>query len=381
LRRVVRRRGDDLTAENSRWVILVVHFAVLAVPPVIVSVGVLGERATASPALALSAGSGVLALQLRHSLAIARGKQPRAAVATILALAVLVYLPLPWFGWGWAAEQACLMASTPLLMRGRLAMAASAAPVLATMIFVVVDLYHQPLSDILYWAGYESFTLVVVAAVLYGSARMVAVLEELRRTRRELAEFAVRRERLRVSRDLHDLLGQSLSAVSLKGDLAVRLLPGDAPAAWAEVESLTQVAREALRDIRAISRDQHMVSLRAEIEGAATLAVAANIATTVQVDLPDLPPAVERTLAWAVREAVTNVLRHSRATTCAITAGTRGDIAYLCVVNNGAHPILNDGAGLPGLAERVRALSGSVTAGPTGHGEFHLLVELPRETP
>lgn len=374
--RVVERLTSD-----ARWIIVVVHVAVLAVIPVIVSVGLLGEPASGPPALALPAGLGILVLQLRHSLAVAGGRRPHGAVATVIALAVLVYLPLPWFGWNWTPQQACLMASAPLVLPTRRAITAAVLILLGAGAAVLVDLRRHPLPDILYWAGYEAFTLLAVASVLYGSARLVAVMHELRRTHGELAELAVGRERLRVSRDLHDLLGQSLSAISLKGDLAVRLLPRDPPAARAEVESLTQVARDALHGVRAITRDAHTVSLRTEIDGAATLTAAAHITTTVQLDLPDLTPAVESTLAWAVREAVTNVLRHSRATTVTIVAGTRNDIVYLSVVNDCAGPIGNNGQGLTGLTERVQALRGTVSSGPTGHGEFHLLVELPQENP
>jgi two-component system sensor histidine kinase DesK len=84
-------------------------------------------------------------------------------------------------------------------------------------------------------------------------------------------------------------------------------------------------------------------------------------------------------LAWAVREGVTNVLRHSRATTCAISAGLRDGVVHLSVVNDGADPGGPAGSGLLGLAERVRALSGSFAAGPVEPGGFRLAVELPRE--
>jgi two-component system sensor histidine kinase DesK len=233
---------------------------------------------------------------------------------------------------------------------------------------------------LVYWTAYLAFGLTMLTATLYGSARLVAVQQELRRTRGELAGTAVAAERLRVSRDLHDLLGQSLSAISLKGDLAVRLLARDTGAARAEVEDVARVAREALHGVRAITRDgSHAVHLRAEIDGATTLMRAAHIAPRVDVDLPELPPPVEGTLAWAVREGVTNMLRHSRATTCDIRAGTRDGIVHLSVVNDGADPGGPAGSGLLGLAERVRALSGSFTAGPVEPGGFRLAVELPRE--
>jgi two-component system sensor histidine kinase DesK len=168
---------------------------------------------------------GVLALQLRHSFAIARGARPRGVVWTLLAQAVLVYLPMPWFGWTWVALQATLMASVPLVLRGWRAAAAVAAPLVATNVAAVAGLdpvlYPVPA---LYLVSYWTILPVCLAAALYGSARLVRLLGELHETRAELAALAVGQERQRVSRDLHDLLGQSLSAVALKGDLAIRLL-------------------------------------------------------------------------------------------------------------------------------------------------------------
>ena len=220
---------------------------------------------------------------------------------------------------------------------------------------------------------------MVLTAALYGSARLVRVLEELQATRAELAELAVGRERLRVSRDLHDLLGQSLSAVSLKGDLAIRLLPRDPPAARAEIESLTGVARDALAGIRTVTRGEHLLSLRTETEGAAALLRAAGIDARIDLDVPKLSQPVEQMLAWALREGVTNVLRHSQARTCSITAGSRDGRLWLEIVNDGVQASADAGGGLTGLAERARAVSGSVTAHGTGDGQFRFRVEVPEE--
>src|SRR5262249_58919238 len=115
--------------------------------------------------------------------------------------------------------------------------------------------------------------------------------------------------------DLHDLLGHSLSAISLRGDLARRLLSSNVHAARAEIEGLTEVARDALRDVRAITRDEHAVSLRTETDGAAALLSAAGIDARIDVNLPDLARPAEEVLAWAGREGLTHVLRHSQATT------------------------------------------------------------------
>jgi two-component system, NarL family, sensor histidine kinase DesK len=374
--------GRWLIADGRR-IVVAVHVAVLGGLLTIDAAGGEDLRPTVDPRLVVAAGLVVLALELRHGLALARGVRPRGAVATVLALAVLVYLPLPWWGWYWGAQQGALMASVPLVLRGRAAAVVIAGQgLLGAVATVLIDPPVPTPSGFVYWTAYLVFVLATLTATLYGSARLVAVQQELQRTRDELATTAVAAERLRVSRDLHDLLGQSLSAISLKGDLAVRLLTRDTAAARAEVEDVARVAREALRGVRAIARDgAHAVHLHEEIDGATTLMRAAHIVARVDVDLPELPPPVEGTLAWAVREGVTNVLRHSRATTCAIQAGTSDGIVHLSVVNDGADQVGPSGSGLTGLAERVRALSGSFAAGPTGPDGFRLAVELPREVP
>jgi two-component system, NarL family, sensor histidine kinase DesK len=219
--------------------------------------------------------------------------------------------------------------------------------------------------------------LITGGMALYASARLVWVATELHATRVELAELAIGRERLRISRDLHDLLGQSLSAVSLKGELAKRLLGRDLRAAQAEIEDLTGVARDALRDMRAVTRDEHAASLRTEVDAAVGLLRAAGIEARIDLDTADLPPPMEQVFAWAVREGVTNMLRHSEARACSITCGRRDGIVRLELVNDGARGPAGGGSGLAGLAERARAVSGSVTAGYTGDRRFRLLVETP----
>jgi two-component system sensor histidine kinase DesK len=362
------------------WMIVAVHLAVLAVPPVITSFGLGGQPATGPATVAIPLGLAVLALQLRHSFAIAGGRRPRGARWTMLTLAALVYLPLPWLGWGWIWMQACLLASAPMVLHRWPLAVALAAPILATDLAVVVLFArNQPVTGVIFSLVYVTFSLVALPAALYGSARLVRVLEELQATRAELAALAVGKERLRVSRDLHDLLGQSLSAVSLKGELAIRLLGSHPSAARAEIEGLTGVARQALRGVRAVTRHEHEVSLPTELEGAAALLGAAGIDARVGLDLPELPRAVEELLAWAVREGVTNVLRHSQARTCSIKAARRDGWVRLEIENDGVRAPAGEGSGLAGLAERARALSGTVAADRTRDGWFRLLVQVPWE--
>jgi two-component system sensor histidine kinase DesK len=364
------------TVRRARWFLVGLHLALVAVAPVFTITGF--EEDPGDPATAVLAALAIAAVQLRHSFAAAKGERPRGWPWTLLALAVLVYLPMVWFGMDWAPMQYFVIASAAMLLRGWPAAIAVAAPLLATAAGVGAapvdgESVAQEALAVAYWV----VGLVTGAVALYGAVRLVRVLDELEATRAQLAELAVGRERLRVSRDLHDLLGQSLSAVSLKGDLALRLLRGDPPAARAEIVSLTEVARDTLRGMRAVTRDEHAVSLRTETEGAAALLSAAGIDARIDLDLPDLSPPVENLLAWAVREGVTNVLRHSQASTCSITAGRWDEHVRLEIVNDGARAPVGEGSGLAGLTERAAALSGSASAGPVGDSRFRLLVEVP----
>jgi len=366
------------TVRRARWFLFGLHIVLLAVAPALTITGFEGH--SGSPALAVLVAVAIGALQLRHSFAAARGERPRGWPWTLPGLIVLVYLPMVWFGTGWAPMQYFVMASAIMLLRGWPACIAATTPLLATAALVVAEAppdatAAQETVAVVYWiAG-----LVTGAVALYGAARLVRVLDELEATRTELAELAIGRERLRISRDLHDLLGHSLSAISLKGDLARRLLPSNVHAARAEIEGLTEVARDALRDVRAITRDERAMTLRTETDGAAALLGAAGIDARIEVDLPDLARPTEEVLAWAVREGITNVLRHSQATTCSVTAARRDAMVRLKIVNDGACPPAGAGTGLAGLAERARALSGSASGGYTRGGRFQLLVEIPEE--
>jgi two-component system sensor histidine kinase DesK len=364
---------------RARWFLVGLHLALTVVSPLFTITGFEGEPG--NPAVAVLAGLAIGALQLRHSLAAARGVRPHAWPWTLLALTVLAYLPIAWFTWDWAVMQLCVIASAAMLLRGWPAIVAVAAPILGTVATGVVEggIVGTDAGETGFIVLYWTLSLLTGAVALYGSARLVRVADELHAARTELAELAIRRERLRVSRDLHDLLGQSLSAVSLKGDLALRLLRTDPSAARVEIQSLTEVARDALRDVHTVARDERTVSLRNEADGAAALLTAAGVEARIEVAVPGLTAPVDNVLGWAVREGVTNLLRHGEPRTCSITARCRNGRVRLEIDNDGARPPAGTGRGLAGLAERARALSGSVSTEHTRDGRFRLVVEIPEE--
>jgi two-component system, NarL family, sensor histidine kinase DesK len=379
------------------WFLVAVHLPFAAVPVITTLTRVHGLSAAAI-ALVVLAAAAACGLQLRHSLAAARGQRPRGwplSFAALILLADLPFLSSHWYASGWVdlgVQWFVIASSLMLLPRRAGAVVATAATVLAAVPYAVRDT-NIGFSDqrAVLFGCYYVIILVMGAAALYGSARLVDVLAEGFAARTELAQQALARERLRLSRDLHDLLGQSLSAVSLKGDLAIALLASDPPAAYREIQSLTGVARSALRDMRAVAWDEHGVSLAAEADAAGAILQAAGLTVTVAVALPGLDPDLDAVLGWAVREGATNILRHSQASRASITASRAGGVLRLEIVNDGAPapghgegtttggPASAAGTGLTGLAGRARAAGGTAAGEHTGTGSFRLRVELPEE--
>jgi len=217
--------------------------------------------------------------------------------------------------------------------------------------------------------------------------RNIDTIAELRAAREELARLAVAEERLRFARDLHDLLGHSLSLITLKSELAGRLLPKAPEKAATEVRDIEGVARQALREVRVAVAGYRQPTLDEELRGAREMLEAAGIACRIENRVGALPGATDAVLAWAVREGVTNVIRHSRAKRCVILLARDGDGIYAEITDDGRGSGENDreatGSGLSGLAERVASFAGGYfEAGPLPGeglrpGGFRLRVSLP----
>ena len=236
-------------------------------------------------------------------------------------------------------------------------------------------------------SGFAWLAVPAIAIGLWSTSfvNQVATVAQLRAAREELARLAVSEERLRFARDLHDLLGHSLSLITLKSELAGRLLP-DTPEnskAAREVRDLQGVARGALREVREAVSGYRSPSLEEELAGSRAMLEAAGISCRVHNEVGVLPNDTEAILTWVVREGVTNVVRHSRARSCNIRLTQDGGLIYAEVKDDGRGPHLNPGgdvvggSGLSGLAERVETSGGHFEAGPLPDGGFGLRVSLP----
>jgi len=221
-------------------------------------------------------------------------------------------------------------------------------------------------------------TVVSIGVLMAAFGRVARANRELKATREELARLAVAEERLRIARDLHDLLGHSLSVIALKSELARRLVEREPDRALAEIDDIQAVTRGALADVRRTVQGYRRPSLAEELDGARSALAAAGIDCELRDGHVELPEDVEAVLAWAVREGATNVIRHSGAQHCAIRVQAEGDRAELEIDDDGrAAPDGAPGTGLRGLRERAQRVRGEVEAGVRPEGGFRLRLTVP----
>lgn len=229
------------------------------------------------------------------------------------------------------------------------------------------------------------------ALIVYGAALPLMLLAslwwweivvKLDLHRRTAAELAVARERLRFASDLHDIQGHHLQVIALKSELAERLLDLDIEAARGQLHETREIAKQALEETRSLVSGYREIALDNELQNAREVLGAAG--AICELDLDALPgdPAVRYALAMSVREATTNILRHSNATRASITLRVTDDYCTLSIGNNGLEEqnrsSSSRGSGLSGLRERTEALGGRLEAGinPVS-GEYELTVRMP----
>ncbi|MEX0173774.1 sensor histidine kinase [Streptomyces sp. LMG1-1-1.1] len=234
--------------------------------------------------------------------------------------------------------------------------------------------------------GWDSFGIVYGTFISVMVTATILALDEtvrqLRATREELARTAVEKERLRFSRDLHDLLGHTLSVIVVKTEVVRRLAPHDLDAALDQVRDIESVGRQALTEIREAVTGYREGSLATELDRARDALSSAGIEPVVRRSGPLLEPAAEALLSWVVRESTTNAVRHSGATRCEISLSGTTERVRLTVTDNGRGPAgTAPGSGLRGLRERLAAAGGTLDSGPAPGGGFQVAAELPVEAP
>jgi two-component system, NarL family, sensor histidine kinase DesK len=299
-------------------------------------------------------------------------------LATLLAEAVITYFPLVVLGRVWADMAGFFAGSALLLLSGWMAWALFTA-VVAGMIPVAV--VAAPGFGA-YGAAYLTLSTLVLGLVVFGLARLSLAIRYVYATRGELAQLAVIGERMRFARDLHDLLGYSLSAITLKAEVIRRLVDSNPARARDELAEVLDIARQALADVRTVASGYRNVSLAKEASSVAALLTSAGISSRVCISCGALDEGVDTVLATVLREGVTNMLRHAAPRSCVIEVGVAADTIRLRVSNDGVpRSALADrcGGGLDNLRARLEAIGGELNVEVSGDGWYEMLAEAPLE--
>ncbi|MFF9093068.1 sensor histidine kinase [Streptomyces sp. NPDC014802] len=316
------------------------------------------------------------AVQFLVASAGARRWSTRRRAFALLTQALLTFVPMVWIGMAWGSMAGPLGGSILLLLPARLAWPLYGAVTLTILGWSQVE--GAPALE----QGYFTISTALTGLVIYGLTRLTDLVREVHAARAEMARMAVMQERLRFARDLHDLLGYSLSTITLKSELIHRLVPVNPERAREEVASVLGVSRQALADVRLVASGYRDMSLEAEAAAVAEVMAAADVQVEVDIDCGRLHPLVDTVLATALREGVTNILRHSKVQSCVITADAEGETVRLTLVNDGVVPQetprnQGSGSGLGNLRTRLTEIGGTLSAQATREGRFRLVAEAP----
>ncbi len=312
-----------------------------------------------------------------------RPLSPLARHLVLLTQGVLLVLPYAFFGHSWAGVAGLVAGNALLVLSPAFGVATFAATVVGTG---AAQAAH----------GEAMLATAATALLLAGLATGFATHHALTsptEVRPDVPEIgvdtaaavdtavaAVAAERVRVARDLHDLLGYSLSAIKLKSELAHRVIAECPDHAKEHLTDILDITHHALADVRTMARAYRPLSLADTSDSAKAMLAASNIDVRVELDHDPLPAPVESVLAAVLCEAVTNVLRHSDARTCTIGIHQCGTTVLLDVINDGAtRPASADCNGVRNQAERVQAAGGTFTARHVGNDSFHVHAAIPAD--
>ncbi|GAA5195097.1 sensor histidine kinase [Microbacterium jejuense] len=294
--------------------------------------------------------------------------RPMRRALPILAVFALSFLLWPWLGWGVGAlwTYVGVVIATALLPWRVTWMSVFGLAGLA-LLFDVIDAGWNP--DVLWVPAIIASISLMMAAFM----RSIDSLARMRAAQREVERLAAERERGRVARDIHDILGHSLTVITVKTELARRLVDADPERAKAELAEVEALSRGALADVRATVAGFRGVSVSGELAAARVALAAVDIVLDAPATTDAVAPEHRELAGWVVREGVTNVVRHARATRCRI----RLDPGRIAVEDDGIGPVEGEaGTGLAGLRERVDAAGGRLAVGRSDLGGFRLEVTL-----
>jgi two-component system, NarL family, sensor histidine kinase DesK len=219
---------------------------------------------------------------------------------------------------------------------------------------------------LLHVAGWALFYMALFPVIIGAGNTFFAernrMNRKLRKASEEIEHLAKLAERERIARDLHDVLGHTLSVITLKSELAGKLIDRDPQRAGKEIREVEEISRQALSDVRDAIRGYRSKGLFAELAQAKTTLETAGVAVRCDAaEIVKLPAMQEGVLSMAVREAVTNVVRHAHAHTCSLRLEQQNDSCHLEIEDDGRGGFQSEGNGLRGMRERVEMLGGTLT--------------------
>jgi two-component system sensor histidine kinase DesK len=327
-------------------------------------------------------------------------QQPPAStwIATAISLACFIPLYLKWMRPGstyrpWLVPASALIgyALIPFNPGGNtyiiyaMAIAARCLPVRTAI--VVSSLLVVAMAAQLFWLmptmlASASTAVVVVVGTMVVAGTLYAAAHEHKNAQLRLSHAEVRRmaaiaERERIGRDLHDLLGHTLSIVALKSELAGKLLERDPSAAREQIREVEAVARDALAQVREAVTGIRATGLQAEVAAARVSLLSAAVHLDQRMSPVDIEAGTEQALALATREAVTNIIRHAHAGRVELELGADRDGARLVIADDGRGGIEAHGNGLKGMRERLQAIGGHLEVDSPAGGGTRLVMWVP----
>ncbi|MBV9446009.1 MAG: two-component sensor histidine kinase [Streptosporangiaceae bacterium] len=357
----------------ARGIVLTVLLVYAAIQTIDLAVSPLPSHGT-QLVVDIPAIVGLCALTVWVTSAAAEHWPPRLRLAVLLAEGLLTYIPIIVFGKLWGDMGGFFAGSVLLLLSAWMAWTLFVTVVGSILVLSALWSLNA------YNAAYLTLSTLVLGLVVFGLARLSLLIRYVHATRGELAQLAVIRERMRFARDLHDLLGYSLSAITLKAEFTRRLVGSNPGRARDELAEVLDIARQALADVRIVASGYRNISLVKEASSVSSLLTAAGIDAQVEINCGMLDERVDTVLATVLREAVTNMLRHSTPRHCEIEAGITGDHVYLRVANDGAPrsgASGRNGGGLDNLTSRMTAIGGQLTARSRDAGWFDIAAQAP----
>ncbi len=244
-----------------------------------------------------------------------------------------------------------------------------------TIYLGVVGLFGLITGQVIWFYLPSIFVAAIVGGVNVHYAQVWVANAKIRMAQSEVEHLAKIAERERIARDLHDVLGHTLSVITLKSELAGKLMDRDPARAAREIREVNDVARDALAQVRSAVTGYRASSLSAEFEAMRKAFATAGVTLSVEAEPLTLPPNHENALALALREASTNVLRHAHAKTCQVRLSSQRNAALLEIVDDGRGGDTREGNGMTGMRERIAALGGSLVR--DGSAGMRLEITLP----